>query len=402
MSADPRAGGEQAAGIGFGLLLSLTVLISLVPFSIDGFLPAFPAAREALDTSASMLQLSMSSLLIGVAVGQLVFGPMSDRWGRRGPLILGATVCAAAAVVCALAPTAAVLVAARFVQGVASASGMVISKAIVRDRSAGRSTVRALTTTTVAGGALNILAPVIGGLLLAGFGWRGPLWFIAACAILVLLLVVFVVPETHPLGTRGPGERWFGLAGLARHVMNRRFRAYVLIQAGSYGSLIAYVAASPFVYQSILGIDAVGYGLLFAVNSAIGVTLNFVVNRLLPARDSHRIVAIGLTGSLTGTVATALASAVGAPTWVVAACLTWSMATINLNGPNLVGLALNRVSRSNGSAAAAIGFAQFCTGAVVSPLVGLGGGALLPMTVTMLALGGGSLVLLLLLPPHPE
>lgn len=386
---------ERSAGISFVLLSALTVTVTLTPYSVDAFLPAFPSAQDGLSTTASTLQLTMSAFLIGIAVGQLVFGALSDRFGRRGPLIVGAAVCAAAAITCAMSPTAEVLVIGRFVQGAAGAAGMVISKAIIRDRTVGRDTVRTLTTTMVVGGALNIFAPIIGGLLLARFGWRGPLWFIALCAIAVLVLVLVVVPETHKAASRSPRERWLGLAGLLQHVRNRPFRVLVLVQAGSYGTLIAYVAASPFVYQTVLGFDVVTYGILFALNGAIGVTLNFMANRFLPRVDSRRLVAMGLVGSLSGTTATVAAFAFDLPAWAVAACITASMATIGLNSPNLVGLALNHVTRSTGSAAAAIGFVQFCTGSLVSPLVGLLGSAtLLPMCVTMAGLAGGSLIVL--------
>jgi DHA1 family bicyclomycin/chloramphenicol resistance-like MFS transporter len=387
---------ERSAGMSFVLVSALTVIVTLTPYSVDAFLPAFPSAQKGLGTTASTLQLTMSAFLIGIAVGQLVFGPLSDRFGRRGPLIVGAAVCAAASVTCALSPTAEVLVIGRFVQGAAGAAGMVISKAIIRDRTVGRDTVRALTSTMVVGGALNIFAPIIGGLLLARFGWRGPLWFIALCATAVLVLVIVVVPETHKAGSRGHRERWLGLAGLLQHLRNRPFRVLVLVQAGSYGTLIAYVAASPFVYQTVLGVDVVTYGVLFALNSAIGVTLNFVANRFFSRIGSRRLVAVGLAGSLSGTASTVVAFAFGLPVWVVAACITASMATIGLNSPNLIGMALNHVTRGTGSAAAAIGFVQFCTGSIVSPLVGLvGSQTLLPMCLTMAVLAGGSLLVLI-------
>jgi len=386
----------RVAGIRFLLLGTLTIVISLTPYSVDAFLPAFPAAREALGSGASTMQLTLSAFLLGIAAGQLVFGPLSDRLGRRTPLIAGAAVCAAAAIACALAPSVEVLLAARFLQGLAGSSGMVISKAIIRDRTAGRDTVHFLAMTAVGSGALNIVAPVLGGLLTERFGWRGPLWFIAVAAVAMLVLIVVLVPETHAVELRETRSRWLGLASVARHLRNRSFLVYVVVQAGSYGTLMAYVAASPFVYQSVLGFDGAAYGLLFALNGAFGVLGNFVANRFLRHLGSRRLVVAGLLVSLLGTGATATAWLLGAPAWAVAVCITLSMTTINLNGPNLVGLALNQVTRATGSAAATIGFVQFCAGSLVAPLVGLGGtGTLAPMLVTMAVLALGSLVTLL-------
>jgi MFS transporter, DHA1 family, multidrug resistance protein len=396
VSAAPGDDRGRAAGIHVALLGTLTIVISLTPYSVDAFLPAFPAAREALGSGASTMQLTLSAFLLGIAAGQLVFGPISDRIGRRAPLIAGAAVCAAAAVLCAVAPSIEVLIAARFLQGLAGSSGMVISKAIIRDRTAGQDTVHFLAMTAVGSGALNILAPVLGGLLSEHFGWRGPLWFIAVVAVAMVLLIVLVVPETHAPHLRDGRSRWLGLASVARHLRNRSFLVYVLVQAGSYGTLMAYVAASPFVYQSVLGFDGATYGILFAVNAACGVLGNFVANRYLRWIGSRRLVAIGLGASLLGTAATATAWMLGAPPWAVAVCITLSMTTINLNGPNLVGLALNQVTRSTGSAAATIGFVQFCMGSLVSPVVGLGGGdALWPMLVTMAVLATVSLLVLI-------
>ena len=382
-------------GLGLPLLVTLTLVITLTPYSVDAFLPALPAAQEALGTGTSTMQLTLSLFLLGVAFGQLVFGPMSDRLGRRVPLIVGTAICAVAAGVCALAPTIEVLLAARFAQGVAGAAGMVVSKAIIRDRTGGAVTVRVLSLTTVGSGALNIAAPVLGGVLLQALGWRAPLWFIAGAAILTLLIIIVVVPETHSLALRDDPTRWLGIASVVRHLGNRPFLRFVLIQAGSYGTLIAYVAASPFVYQNVLGFSGAEFGVLFAINAACAVLMNLVANQFLRGLGSRRLVAMGLIGSLAGTAATLVAASVGAPASTIAICITASMATIGLNGPNLVGLALDQVARSVGAAAATIGFVQFCAGALISPIVGVGGAhTLVPMAIVMATLAAASLIVL--------
>lgn len=393
----PRARGETAVTLSFGLLASLTAAMSMTAYSVDAFLPAFPQAADAFGVEASTLQLTLSAFLLGIAGGQLIFGPLSDRVGRRGPLIAGAAVCLAAAIVCALAPNAAVLIIGRFVQGMAGSSGTVISRAIIRDRTVGDHTARVLANIAVGIGVLIIFAPMIGGLLVEWFGWRGPLWFIAMLAAILLIVVVLVVPETHAPAHREGSARWLGLPSIARHLRNRTFVVYVVVQASSYATLMAYVASSPFVYQDVLGFDGATFGLLFSLNAAVAVAVNFIGNRYLRWLGARRLVLLGLGLSILGAGATSLTWALGAPPGVVAACVTASMAPLALNGPNLVGLALNQVVTSAGSAAATIGFVQFCLGSAVAPFVGLWGtDSLFPMCGTMVVLATGAAAFLVL------
>lgn len=388
---------ERALDINLALLATLTITISLTAYSVDAFLPGFPEAAIALGTSPSTMQLSISALLIGIAAGQLVLGPLSDRFGRRGPLVVGMGLSAVAAVAAAFAPSAALLIVARLIQGLTGSAASVLGKAIIRDRTSGPNTTRILATTMVGSGVLNIFAPVIGGQLASAFGWRGPLWFIAAMAILVFVTVLVVVPETHDLEKREIGVRWLGLPMVARHMRNRSFMLWVIIQAGSYGTLMAYVASSSFVYQNLLGFDAATYGILFSINAACAVACNFVANTLLHGVGAKRLVFVGLTASMTGTLLVLASFLLGAPPAVTAVCITLSMCPIGLNGPNLVGLALNEVTRATGSAAATIGFTQFLLGSIVSPVVGLwGDSTYLPMVITMFTLSSFSLAFLLL------
>lgn len=388
-----RAG--NALNVTFGMLVTLTVMTSLAPYSVDSSLPGFPSAAEELDVAPSTMQLSISALLIGVAIGQLLFGTLSDRFGRRAPLIAGVALSTVAAVVAALAPSVWVLIGARLCQGLAGSATVALGKAIIRDRTSGEDTTAILTMTTVASGILNLFASLIGGQFVAAFGWRGPLWFIAGYSAMVLVMVVLAMPETHAPEHRDVTSRWLGLPSIVRHLGNRRFMLWVLVQAGSYGALMAYVASSSFVYQNQLGYDSATYGLLFSLNAAAAVTCNFVANRFLRHLGSTRLVALGLGLSMIGTALVASSAALSAPAAVTAACITLSMAPLGLNGPNLVGLALNEVSRWTGSAAATIGFVQFFVGAVVSPVVGMWGtDTIVPQVVSMFGLAAAAMTLL--------
>lgn len=388
---------QTTVSVSFGLMASLTAIMSMTAYSVDSFLPAFPVAADAFGVRPSALQLTLSAFLIGIAAGQLIFGPLSDRLGRRGPLITGAAVCAAAAIVAAIAPDVTTLIVARFIQGFAGSSGTVISRAIIRDRTVGDATARTLASLAVGVGALNVFSPMIGGLLVQLFGWRGPLWFLAAVAVLLLIVVVAVVPETHQQHHRETHARWLGLPGIARHLRNRVFLIYVIVQAGSYATLMAYVSASPFVYQDLLGFDGAQFGLLFSLNAAAAVTVNFAANRWLRRWGAKRLVLVGLGLSFVGAAAVAVLWTAGAPAPAVAGAITCAMAPLALNGPNLIGLALNRVSTATGSAAATIGFVQFCAGSAVAPFVGIWGTtSLLPMCLTMMGLAAASMLALVL------
>lgn len=388
---------DPANSLSLGLLTSLTALLTITPYSVDAFLPAMPSMAEDLGVTASATQLSLTAFLLGIAAGQLVFGPLSDRLGRRRPLIIGASLCALGAVICAFAPNITVLVLGRLVQGIAGASGMVIGRAIVRDRTTGDATAKALATMAVGSGALNILSPVLGGALTEWLGWRGPLWFLVALTVALLVLTATTVPETHSHEARDTGSRWHGLTSIGRHLQHRTFRLYVIIQAGSFATLMAYVSSSPFVYQGVLGFDEFTFGVLFSINVAAGVLVNFIGNHLLRGVGPRRLVAWGFLLSLCGATATGVTWLLDAPPLVVAAAITLSMAPLGLNGPNLVGLALNQVARSAGSAAATIGFAQFCSGSAVAPILGLWGpGTLAPMVIAMIALASSSLLVLAL------
>lgn len=335
---------------------------------MDAVLPAFPSAAAELGVAASGIQATMTAYLAGLAVGQLAFGALSDRWGRRTPLLVGVAVTAIAALAAALAPSLTVLLVARAVQGVGASSTMVLARAIVRDLTEGAETTRALSTVTAISGAAAIFAPIAGGLLNEAAGWRAPLWLLVALSLAVFVCVATLVPETHP----DHDGRSMGRLARQRMHLQKGFGRYLGVQACATGTMMAYVASSPFLYQGVLGFDAGQYGLLFAGNAALGVLINLAVNRGRRRRDQHRIAAVGFAISLAGTTATALALLVHAPAAVVAATVCVSMCTLAANAPNVLGLALNRVGAGVGTAAALIGFVQFATGAAISPVMGLG------------------------------
>ena len=239
------------------LLLVLASLAAVAPVATDLYLPGFPAMGDALGADASGVQLTLTSFLVGLAFGQLVMGPLSDRFGRRTPLVASATVCVVAGVVCAMAPTLTVLVVARLVQGFAGAGGMVIGRAVITDVVTGTAAARAFTLMLTVGGVAPVLAPLVGGLLAGPVGWRGMLWVVAGLCLAMLVGVLVVLRETHPpeLRTRGGAS---SLAAFGTVLANRSYRSPVAVFAFSFAVMMAYISASPFVYQNVVGLSEIG------------------------------------------------------------------------------------------------------------------------------------------------
>ncbi len=180
-----------------GLLVTLALLSAVAPFATDLYLPAFPQMVDDLHTSPTNVQLTLTAFLLGLAAGQLVFGPLSDRYGRVRPLVLGAAVCVLASVVAVLAPSIEVLVAARLAQGLTGAAGMVIGRAIISDLATGRAAARAFSLMMIVGGIAPIAAPLAGGFLVQPLGWRGALAVILALVVAMLVAALVVIRETH-------------------------------------------------------------------------------------------------------------------------------------------------------------------------------------------------------------
>jgi DHA1 family bicyclomycin/chloramphenicol resistance-like MFS transporter len=244
----------------------LGALSAFGPLSIDMYLPALPSMAHDLGATPSVAQLTLSLALVGLGAGQLFAGPISDALGRRRPLLFGLCAYIVASAVCAAVPSIAALLIMRFVQGLAGACGIAIGRAVVRDRAHGVTAARAYATLMLVGGVGPIVAPIAGGLLLHVTDWRGIFLTLALVGGLVLALTTLFVPESLPIASRGGG----GLTGVRRAMAfllrDRRYVGHTLCGALAFGTLMAYISASPFVLERIHGLSPEQFSLVFAAN----------------------------------------------------------------------------------------------------------------------------------------
>jgi len=362
----------RISAIRWPLLLVLASLAALAPVATDLYLPGFPELGADFGAEASAVQLTLTSFLVGLAFGQLVMGPLSDRRGRRGPLIVSASVCVAAGVVCALAPTLPVLVLARLVQGFAGAGGMVIGRAIIADVVTGRAAARAFTLMITVGGVAPVLAPLVGGLLADPIGWRGMLWTVVVLCAAMLVGVLLVIPETHPAEVRRPADV-SALDGVRTVLSTRAFRGPMAVFALSFAVMMAYISSSPFVYQNVVGLDEVGYGLAFGVNAAGLIGLGWVASHLVDRWSPRSMVRTAVAVQLAGTATFLVLALADVPAWLLPVPIFVAVASNGAIMGNSAALAMAEVRPVAGTGSAVLGFAQFGLGALVAPLVGLGG-----------------------------
>ncbi|OPG10322.1 Bcr/CflA family drug resistance efflux transporter [Streptomyces sp. GKU 895] len=375
-----------------GLLVTFILggLTATPPLAMDMYLPSLPEVTTSLHAPAATVQLTLTACLAGMALGQLVVGPMSDRWGRRRPLLIGLAVYVLATALCALAPTVETLVAFRLTQGLAGAAGIVIARAVVRDLYDGDAMARFFSTLMLIGGVAPIVAPLIGGQILRVTDWRGVFVVLTVIGALLAGLVWARLPETLPVEVRHVGGVGEALRSMRALLADLPFAGYMLTGGFAFAALFAYISASPFVVQEIYGASPQTFSLLFGVNSVGLVAVGQINGKLLVGRVSlEKVLGAGLL-VVTAAAAALLLMSLGvlgeiglAP---VAAALFVLMSAMGLTLPNAQSLALLRTKHAAGSASALLGTSSFLIGAIASPLVGIAGeGTAVPMAVVQLS-----------------
>ncbi|MEW2291419.1 multidrug effflux MFS transporter [Streptomyces sp. NPDC006743] len=375
-----------------GLLVTLILgsLTATPPLAMDMYLPSLPEVTRSLHAPAATVQLTLTACLAGMALGQIVVGPMSDRWGRRRPLLAGLAVYVLATALCALAPNVEVLVAFRLAQGLAGAAGIVIARAVVRDLYDGVAMARFFSTLMLISGVAPVVAPLIGGQILRVTDWRGVFVVLTVVGALLGAVVWARLPETLPPAERHEGGIGEALGSMRRLLADRVFTGYMIAGGFAFASLFAYVSASPFVIQEIYGASPQTFSLLFGLNSIGLVTVGQINGKVLVGRvRMDRVLGAGLVVVIVAATALLLmaAGAFGQVGLVpVAAALFVLMSAMGITMPNTQTLALMRTRHNAGSASALLGTSSFLIGAVASPLVGIAGEhTAVPMAVVQLA-----------------
>jgi MFS transporter, DHA1 family, multidrug resistance protein len=395
VSAEATPGGDDGGRTGgrARVVLILGALSAFGPLSIDMYLPGLPALGRSLDAPAWAVQLTLTACLAGLALGQIVAGPLSDRFGRRGPLLAGVAAYAVASLLCALAPSVAVLVPLRFAQGIAGAAGIVIARAIVRDMHSGVAAARFFSLLMLVNGLAPILAPVIGGQVLSVTSWRGVFLVLTAIGALLFLATATGLRETLPPEKRHPGGVTETVRTFGRLLADRAFLGHALACGLAFGAMFAYISGSPFVLQDIYGASPQLFSVMFACN-ALGLVAASQANRALLRRVEPGAI---LRGALSVQALAALmllgVVAAGGGVWPLVALLFVVVASLGFVFPNATALALADHPRVAGSASGLLGVLQFIVGAATAPLVGVGGtDTALPMALTIAALAVGGVL----------
>jgi DHA1 family bicyclomycin/chloramphenicol resistance-like MFS transporter len=376
------------------LLVVLGALSAFGPITTDLYLPSLPEVAGDLDVAPAQVQATLTACLVGLAVGQAIAGPLSDSYGRRRPLLIGIGLFALASLGCAAAPSVVVLDVLRLVQGLCGAAGIVLARAIVRDRWTGVQMARIYAALMGAVSLGPILAPTIGGALLGFMDWRGLFVVLAGFGVVLLVTCATWVPETLVPERRRDVGLLVTLRVGRRLMADRVFAGYSIASGLAFGALFSYISGSSFVYQDVFGVSPQVYGLLFALNGCALLLANVINHRLQERIGSERLLRAGLLAVLGGAVLLTASVVAGAGLAGVIPSLFIAVGGLGFVPSNSVALALGPHGADAGTASALIGVIQFLIGAIAAPLAGVAGESAVPMAIGMLAFSGASLLTL--------
>ncbi|NOU88575.1 Bcr/CflA family efflux MFS transporter [Paenibacillus sp. LMG 31460] len=357
----------------FRLALLLGLFSTLGPFTIDMYLPAFPEIVKQFETTASLVQLSLTACLLGLGIGQLVMGSLSDVYGRRNPLLISMAVYVVASLACAFSPNIGLLIAFRFVQGFVAAAGIVISRAIARDLYSGNELTKFFSLLLLVGNLGPLVAPVTGSGILSFTAWIGVFIALALLGIYLLMMTKWRLQETLPSDRRRPSNFVQQLRNYGSLLRDRQFVGYMLAQGIMIAGVFAYVSGTPFIYQNIYGASPTVFALLFGSNGISLIIGSQLVGRMSHRVSEHAFLLFGLWLACLASVTVLVVAIVHGPLIALVIPLFFFVAAIGITSTAAFPLAMESQGHMAGSAAALLGVIPFLLGAVVSPLVGIAG-----------------------------
>jgi len=386
------------------VVLVLGAMSAFGPLSMDLYLPSLPELATSLGASDALAQLTMIVCTVGLGVGGIFAGPLSDRYGRRPVMLTGVIGFTVLTLCCVVAPDIWSLIVFRFVQGLLGAASMVVARAAVRDLFEARDLSRIFSLLMLVTGTAPIIAPVIGGQLVRFTDWRGVFVVLAIIGALLVLVAIFGFRETLPVGMRTRSVRAAFGGGVMALVRDRTYVGMVLMLGFTQGAFMTYLAMSSFVFEHEFALSATGFSLLFAVNSVAiigGAQLNAVLTRWL---SPHALLTWGLVGSVVALLVAVLLVLIGGGFWALCVPLFVTLLFQGWVMPNSSSLALEHHAANAGLAAALLGSAQFIIGPVLSPVVSSFEVSSRSLSITMCAAVAIAVIVLVMVPrrPRPE
>lgn len=388
MSAQPRS--QALPTISVGLILLLALLTALDAMSIDLYLPGMPSMADEFGVSSGRIQQTLSVFLVGLAVGQAVYGPLLDRYGRRWPLLAGVVIFVAGSVMAATASSVEWLLAARFLQAMGAAAGLVTPRAIVSDLCTVSESSHVFSLLMQVMMIAPIVAPVLGGYLLTHGGWRLMFWVLAGVGVLTLVWGLRAIPDSLPSAHRVPLSARSILAGYGRQLASPVFMAYTVAGGAILGSLFAYISGSAFVFTQHFGLTPTQFSYLFAANSVALVIGGQISNLWLKRGRSESFVmywGIGVHGAA-GLALFLLVNAMMPSLWAYACLLALAIGALGLVFGNLTALTMSHAGRQVGVASALMGTAHYLLSAIIGYLASLAaqGPGALPAVIALCGL----------------
>src|SRR5690625_3530400 len=351
------------------------------PLNIDMYLPSFPGIASDLDTTATLVQTSLTACLLGLAIGQLIFGPLSDSLGRKRPLLVALPLFAGASLLCALAPNITVLIGARFLQGFTASAGVVISRAVVRDVFSGRALTKFYALLMVINAVAPMVAPMAGGAILSfkGTSWKSIFIFLSLIGFIIFAIIAWKLQETLKSEHRIPSSIGVTIRTMGSLLKDRSFIVYALVVGFVHGGSFAYVSGTPFIYQEIYSVSPQTFSILFGINGMAIIIGSFLIGRFGGIIHERKLLQTAVTIALVTTSVLLVMTIIEGPLASIVILIFIYMTTMGMVVTSTFTLGMSNQGHRAGSASAVLGMLPLTLGAIFTPLAGIDESSAVPM-----------------------